>query len=967
MKGKIYLVPFGKQKTTEFLLSKAIELISGNNFSEILYIGPTPRKIRDAQITFTKLVNLKSFIPPKFYTLKQFASEIFQEFSTNQRVLPDFIRPLLIKKLEPEITIGYAKAIADFISEVKQYHPGVSIEDLKNRIRQELLLKNLVSDNGLPKNNNGNDPYTDEVAKQIFTAISILEKYNQLLQKNKWVDSEDILSSAISLISNIPSVNILLLDGFFYDLTRLEEKLVCELIHKAENVLALSFYDSRTPEAYALPQEFLIFLRSLNTLQEEKLPELPEIRTDQPYFVFASIEEEVETIAGLIKKQFFEKKLSLNKTIVTFSRLRDYESLVRRTFTKYNIPHSIYLTKPLSKTQPVIAVLELLRAIINAYPFNSVVAVISSSFFQRFSSLTKEWIGHYAKLAGIVKDKRDWLNFHSRTLYVIKDEHEITEPEKQLIVHIQKDINTFLSLTSKFKQTQNSLSGYTQSLKQLLAQLQWCQGPKNENQQTIKIKNEFYRVLDYIENFELDFGKMEFTEDEFLHILEYLLNHYQLLPEVEIKGVAVLEFLETRGLDCDFLFFGGLSEDKFPGEVKYDPVLPLWLKQKLNLPGFERHLARAKFHYFRLVNTARMQTFLSYYNTDAERLLLPSPFLGNNQSNFKPFNIIFNHEQYVRFQGAIEKIDLTEFVSPVNFSQDPEIKELLFQKFGPTNRLSVTLLEKYSRCPYRFYLEDVLKLSLLEEPRYEIEAKLWGNISHKVMARLYEKHFIPMDILEQEIQNVLNVVLQEEKLPGFWTEVYRRIFNTILPEIIKIEKQMREQGFQPLQIEKNYSARVDDITLSARIDRIDGKKDVLNGTTEQIKIIDYKTGKTTNISPYQITKGIHLQLPLYAYILKKNKPNFKIVDVGIYSLADGVVYWLVSKDNSRSQTIDLNQAVECALNHTRKIVKQIREGIFDIRPLYVSDCNTCDYSAICPLNTTEDISNFSQEMPEESN
>ncbi|MCX7785943.1 MAG: PD-(D/E)XK nuclease family protein [candidate division WOR-3 bacterium] len=961
MKGIIYLAPFGKQKTTELLLTKAIESITGNDFSEILYIGPTPRKIREAQITFTKLVNFSGFIPPEFYTIKQFAYDVFEKYAKNKRVLSDFIRPLLIKKLAPEITIGYAQSLADFIREIKQYHPDTSIDELRTKIQQELSAKGIIG--------------YEEIQKQIFSAVDILIQYNELLEKNNWVDAEDILKTTTELIQDKLTIKTLVLDGFFYDLTRLEEKLVCELINKAKKIFALSFYDSRTPEAYALPQEFLTFLRNLNVLSEEKLPDLPEIRSDLPYYVFSSIEDEVEAIASTIKKNFFDQKLSLNHTIVTFSRLRDYESLVRRTFTKYGLPYSIYLTKPLSKTQPVIAVLELLRAIINGYPRSSTVAVLSSPYFKRFSNATKEWVGHYSKLAGIIKDKIDWQGFATRTISAIEDDRELSRQEKQTINDVQKEINTFLALTSKFKQPKNSLSGYAQGLRQLLSQLEWCQGLETDNsqpdsnqaiiQQIIKIKNELYRILDQIENFESDFGKTDYTEDEFLRIFEYLLNYHQLLPEVEVKGVAVLEFLETRGLDCDHLFFGGLSEDKFPGEPKYDPVLPLWLKQKLNLPSLERHLARAKFHYFRLVNTARFDTFLSYYDTDADRLLLPSPFLGNNQRNFEPFNIIFTHEQNARCQGAIEQINFTEFMAPVNFSQDPEIQKILSQKFGPTHRFSVTYLEKYPRCPYRFYLENVLELSTIEEPRYEIEAKLWGNISHKIMERLYQKQIIPIERLGQEIEKALNAVLQEEKLPVFWQEALRRIFNDLIPDILNIEQQMRTQGFQPLQIEQYFTANLDGIKLSARIDRIDGKTLSNDPTLKQVRILDYKTGKIGNITSNHIESGYHLQLPLYAYIVKKNKPKLQIIDVGIYSLTDSKVYWLIAKDATKVKPQDLERLIESAVSHTKKIVHQIRNGIFDLKPVYSNDCQICDYVPICPLKTQEANLNISFDTAEE--
>lgn len=929
IKGKIFLVPFGKQGTTDFLLTKTIEKISGNNFSDILYIGPTPRKIRDAQITFTKLVQSKSFIPPRFFTIKQFASEIFQEYSQDKRILSDFIKPLLVQKLKPDITIGYAQVLSEFTREIKQYLPDTSYEELKKQVLRELDKRGVFG--------------YDEVQKQITDAIDLLIKYNDTLRKNNWVDSEDVSTDILPIIKDKLDIHTLVLDGFFYDLTSLEEKIVCALIYNAKKVFAISFFDSRTPEAYSLPQEFLTFLRSLNILEEEKLPELPEIRKDLPYYVCPSIEEEVETIASNIKKLFLDKNLLLNRSIVTFSRLSEYESLVRRTFTKYGIPHSIYTAKTLSKTQPVIAVLELLRSIINNYPRLSTVAVLSSPHFKRFSPMTKEWVGYYSKKGALIKDVSDWRGFGPGTISIMESEGEVSLNEKQIIEQIHKEINTFIALADKFKQPENSLAGYAQGLRRLLAQFEWCEKLTEKDIEIRTAKNEFYRVLDSIENFEAAFGKTVYSEDDFLRILDYFLDCHQIIPEVHIKGVAVLEFHETRGLDCDHLFFGGLSEDKFPGESRYDPVLPIWLKEKLKLPSLERHLARTKFHYFRLVNTARLDTFLSLYNTDEDRLLLPSPFLGNDGRTPQPFKIIFTEEQQQRDQGHKEKIDLTTLILPVNFSKDTEALKILSSKFGPSRKLSVTKLEQYPRCPYRFYLENVLDLSPLDEPRYEIEAKLWGSIAHEVLERLYQNKVVPIEKLQEELEKSLDAVLKEEELPIFWSEVTRRIFLNSLPYIMQIELEMRDQGFQPLRVEQYFTANIaNDIKLSARIDRIDGQQ-----STNVVRILDYKTGTIPPFTALQVEIGRHLQLPIYAYIVKQNKPKLDIIDVGIYSLADNDVHWLVSNKNN------INQLIEHAIKNAKKIVYHIRHGIFDLHLANDGDCRYCDYSAICPMKTTK--------------
>lgn len=939
-KGVIFLVPFGKQGTTTFLFQQAIKNIVGNNFSDILYIGPTARKIRDAQLAFANLITTKGFIPPKFYTIKQYTNELFQENNQTYRMLPDFIKPLLIQKLNPNVSIGYAQSIAEFIRETKQYLTDLNEQELEKKILQEIITR------GCEKNG---DTY-----QGLYKILQIRSKYNKILQSNKRLDSEDIALESLRLIQDKVDITSLVLDGFFYDLTQLEEKIVTTLISKAEKVYALSFYDDRTPDSYALPQEFLKFLRELNLLQEEKVSGLPDLRIDPPYYVYPSIEDEVEFIASQIKHQFINKKLSLNRTIVTFSRLNEYETIVCKVFNKFQIPYSIYTTKSLSKTQPVIAMLELLRAIINNYPRLSTVAVLSSKYFNRFSQDTKELINYFSKKAGIIKSLNQWRNLNLTLETVFKEEHRLTKLLLKKINSVQKEITTFLVLCEKFPKMKNCLSRFTHSLRQMLAQFRWCEPTEDFDQEVITIKNEFYNVLATIENFEDDFGKTIVFLDDYLKILEYFLDQVEILPEVNVGGVSILGFMETRGLDCDHLFFGGLSEDKFPGQSRFDPILPEWLKQKLNLPSFQRHITRNRFHFFRLVNTARVNTFLSFYNTDQDRLLLPSPFLMGESQTPITFNTIFSLEQAQQEQGRKEKIDVVSFITPVDFSSDRDVRTILNKRFGPKSRSSVTTLESYSYCSYLFYLKKILEIEPLAEPNYEVDATIWGTIAHKVLERLYQNGAVPIEQIPDKLNKILDAVLMESRLSLFWKDVAKRIFANFIPYFVKNEQELRVQGFVPISVENRLQGSIaKGMTITGRIDRIDQ-----NNAINQIKILDYKTGKTKDFSAGYVQKGSHLQLPLYCHLVKKTYPTSEIINAGIYSVLDNKIYWLV-EDKSKVSLADL---IIFALRNATTIIQNIRLGKFYLLPLNEGSCRNCDYASICPT-----LLNAKPEQDQENN
>ncbi len=925
MKGKIFLVPFGKQGTTEFLFQNAIKERSGNNFSDILYIGPTPRKIRDAQLTFTSLVQTDTFISAIFSTVKQFASDFFLDNNQDKRKLPDYIQPLLIQKLKPDISIGYAKKISVFIRDIKQYLPDLSPQNVEKHIIK------ILSDQG---------QYSyEEVKKQILEATEILSKYNDTLAKNNWLDSEDILNVASKMIKNNCQVNTLILDGYFYDLTKLEENILSALIDKSAKIYALAFYDRQNPDIYALPQPFLSFLRKSGDFEEIDVEHESLNRTALPYCETSSIEDEVETIASLLKSNFNQGKLKLNRSIVTFTRLAEYESIVRRIFTKYGIPHTIYLAKNLAQTSPVITVLELLNSIINNFSRLSTVTVLSSPYFKRFSSETREWVGYYSKKGLIIKDAADWRGFDKRVFSVLEAEGEISKKKQQVVEQIQKEINLFIALVDKFRQPHGTLSSFAQALIKLLVQLRWCENLDQEDKELLSAKNEFYKLLGSLENFETEFGATNVADSDFYAIIKYLLDWHQVEPEITIKGVPVLEFSETRGLDCDHLFFGGLSEDKFPGQLSFDPILPEWLKVKLGLFSDDKHLARARFHYFRLVNTARIDTFLSCYNTQEDRLFLPSPLLDGESKTPPAFNTIFSDEQKQRAQGNKTKIALHSVITQVDFTKDSEAQKILRAKFGPGHRISVTKIEQYPRCPYRFYIEKVLDIEPMPEPRYEVEARIWGNVAHHVFEKLYKTEVVAIEKLPAQLENILASVLQNERLSPFWAEVARRIFTANIPYYVRVETDLRSQGYTPMQVERYFVDNIaQDIKISGIIDRID-----LNKNDKKANILDYKTGRTPSITNVQIEKGAHLQLPLYIYLVMKSKPNWSVNNAGIYSLVDNEIKWLDTKKTS------LTQIVDYAIKNARRFVYNIRQGLFHLPPENLANCGYCDYHSICPI------------------
>ena len=72
--------------------------------------------------------------------------------------------------------------------------------------------------------------------------------------------------------------------------------------------------------------------------------------------------------------------ISLADTVVAFPRLADYAAMVKRVFEQYEIPVTVYPATDLAASPPVLAVLELLRALDSGYERIATAAALGSPY-----------------------------------------------------------------------------------------------------------------------------------------------------------------------------------------------------------------------------------------------------------------------------------------------------------------------------------------------------------------------------------------------------------------------------------------------------------------------------------------------------------------------------------------------------------------------------------------------------------
>lgn len=177
-------------------------------------------------------------------------------------------------------------------------------------------------------------------------------------------------------------------------------------------------------------------------------------------------------------------------------------------------------------------------------------------------------------------------------------------------------------------------------------------------------------------------------------------------------------------------------------------------------------------------------------------------------------------------------------------------------------KLSYSKMNTFFECPFKYYCDNVLKLT-----PYEDTYDTWlGSICHYILSEMYKEGFDFNKSKEEFINNNPITLTEENKV------FLDKVLNELKDAIPHIKSLNNISKYQEVECEKLIQTTVDDIPFVGIVDKIMHYKN-------NIVIIDYKTG-TPDVDLRLAKYGLNLQLPTYAYLIKTLYPNSNIV--GIY-------------------------------------------------------------------------------------
>ena len=174
--------------------------------------------------------------------------------------------------------------------------------------------------------------------------------------------------------------------------------------------------------------------------------------------------------------------------------------------------------------------------------------------------------------------------------------------------------------------------------------------------------------------------------------------------------------------------------------------------------------------------------------------------------------------------------------------------------------LSYTNMEMYRECAFRYYVSKILHLDIFEETFMTIIGSIMHHILELGLTKVID---IPVEIMKFVKDKDYHLNAKEY----FYLEM---LSEELKKSLSVIKSQMKHSKLNHYLFENNFFVYKDKgdmkVTFKGTIDK------VMYNTfhdKEVIAVVDYKTGSTL-ITLKDLAYGLHLQLPIYLYLLKKS-------------------------------------------------------------------------------------------------
>ncbi|TXK29667.1 PD-(D/E)XK nuclease family protein [Pontibacter qinzhouensis] len=356
-----------------------------------------------------------------------------------------------------------------------------------------------------------------------------------------------------------------------------------------------------------------------------------------------------------------------------------------------------------------------------------------------------------------------------------------------------------------------------------------------------------------------------------------------------VSEVQIMGMLETRALDFENLIILSVNENTLPAPKRHESLMPYDVLRQFGLPTYAESEGAMAYNFYRLLQRAK-RVHLLY--------VLPSDTYGSGEKSrfiLQLQNDLALRNPKIKFRdltAAVEQQATKKYNEDIRIEKDRQTLEQL--KLELKKGLYPSHLNMYINCSLQYYFSRIAKIQEIDQVEEQLGTDKFGTLVHQVLEDFFKpfvesgKPVVVADVEHMLVQ--LPAQVRKEFVTATRGATPDRGMNYLL---FKVAVEVLEKYLTNLKSSPElplYILKLED-TLSATLPvqvgdeeilvKIAGKADRIDLTGNELRVIDYKTGKVEKnqlvVKPEDV--ALHFttdpkydkarQLWLYQYILQR--------------------------------------------------------------------------------------------------